>query len=147
MSLTTKKRTRTGCLNFLKNYFEELEASIATLQTVDENTLVDLQNKQTLLQNKFDKYLDLSEQIGEMLEEDADFTADRDIVDQEEVKYSKKLLVLKNFITKHSKKPEARVKDSDSVTTESKRVRVSSSKGSAVNPQIMKVLNNLLRRR
>ena len=109
--------------------------------------MVDLQNKQTLLQNKFDKYLDLSEQIGEMLEEDADFTADRDIVDQEEVKYSKKLLVLKNFITKHSKKPEARVKDSDSVTTESKRVRVSSSKGSAVNPQIMKVLNNLLRRR
>ena len=33
-------------------------------------------------------------------------------------------MVLKNFIAKHTKKPEARVKDSDSVTTESKRVPV-----------------------
>ncbi|XP_066923479.1 uncharacterized protein [Clytia hemisphaerica] len=124
MSLTTKKRTRTGCLNFMKNYFEELEASIIALKTVDEDTLIDLENKQTLLQNKYKKYLDLSEQIGEMLEEDADYIADRNSVDQEEVKYSKKLLVLKNLIAKHKKKPEASVKDSDSVTTDSESKRV-----------------------
>ncbi|XP_066933890.1 uncharacterized protein [Clytia hemisphaerica] len=59
-----------------------------------------------------------------MLEEDADYIADRNSVVEEEVKYSKKLLVLKNVIAKHKKKPEASVKDSDSVTTDSESKRV-----------------------
>ena len=109
-AITTKKRTRTGCINFMKNLFETVEKMYE--MEIDEKLLIDLKSKEELLKKKYGKFESLSEELGELFDKDDDYNTDAEYVNTQEILYSKKLSTLNHFIGKHQDTKKASLKDS-----------------------------------
>ena len=96
-SISTKKRSRTIILKFMNDLLADLE-SLYGEEEVSENDLIEIISKKELLEKKYKKCEQLSEEIGDLIDKDEDFEKDMEFVQRYEVELSKKLSALSHFI-------------------------------------------------
>ena len=105
MSLSTKRRARTLIINFMNDLFDNNIAPIYEGNVAIN--IVDLISKKDLLEKKYSKFEQLSEEIGELIEKDDDYAKDVDFVQKNELEFSKKLTMLSHFIDKQKDEEKA----------------------------------------
>ena len=118
MRLASKRRARTLIVNFIVNLFDD---SIEPAYEAEKSTkfgLTELLSFKDVLERKYKKFEQLSEEIGELIEKDDEYTKDVEYV--HELLFSKKLTVLSLFMKENS----AETPKQQGVTRETARVRL-----------------------
>ena len=101
-TLAAKKRTRTVLLKFMKELFGDIAVTTSDYDSSEnkEEILITLKSHKELLEKKFEKFIEISETIGEQIEKDDEFEKDAMMVQEHELQFRKKLTFLKEFIDK-----------------------------------------------